>query len=203
MITIATILSIGAALTKAVALVGMAVEGLKIIGRAVMGIAKALFPNAFKPETTVEDLGDKAIQSGFKPEDFKSYEEYVKAVEDFKTDPEKSKTISEEMKTAKGIELTTGLLAEKAPTLPVGDLVDYLTKNPILMKDNNKLIAGIFSLANKDQGTFSEIVKYMNGTEKDFDKRLSAINTIANILKEISPEMSANDAKNVAMNLRK
>ena len=74
-----TIGSIAATLTKAVALVGLAVQGLKIIGSAVMGIAKALFPNAFKPETTVEDLGDKAIQSGFKPEDFKSYEEYVKA----------------------------------------------------------------------------------------------------------------------------
>ena len=41
-----TIGSIGATLTKAVALVGLAVQGLKIIGSAVMGIAKALFPNA-------------------------------------------------------------------------------------------------------------------------------------------------------------
>lgn len=203
MITIATILAIGTTITKALAVVGMAVEGLKIIGNAVMGIAKALFPNAFKPETTVEDLGDKALQSGFKPEDFASYEEYVKAVEDFKLDPEKSKTISAEAKTAKGIELTTGLLAEKAPELPITDFLNCVNSNPTAFKDNSKLLAGVLDLAGKNGSAFTEVVKYMNGSEKNFDKMNSAINSLVQIQKTIDPNISDGEARKATAGLRK
>ncbi len=44
-------------------------------------------------------MGDKAIQAeehGIKPEDFSTYSEYVKSVEDFETDSERSKEISED-----------------------------------------------------------------------------------------------------------
>ena len=78
-----------------------------------MGIAKAL--GLIESEEKVEDLGDKAIQAeerGIKPEDFRTYSEYEKSIEDFETDSARSQEISEDEKALKGIELASGVTIE-------------------------------------------------------------------------------------------
>ena len=97
-----TILAVAKAakvVVKAIAVADIAIKTLKVVGNAFVKLGKTL--GLIKPETKVEDLGDKAIQSEYKPEDYNSYAEYVKAVEDYKLDPEKSKNISEEEKIKK------------------------------------------------------------------------------------------------------
>ena len=94
-----TILAVAKAakvVVKAIAIADIAIKTLKVVGNALVKLGKTL--GLIKPEAKVEDLGDKAIQSEYKPEDYNSYAEYVKAVEDYKLDPEKSKNISEEEK---------------------------------------------------------------------------------------------------------
>ena len=107
---VAGIVATAVSVTKTITVVGTA---LKTLGDALIGIAKTL--GLISPEEKVEDLGDKAIQAeeqGINPEDFTTYAEYVKSVENFEVDSEKSKEISEDEKSLKGIELATGLTIE-------------------------------------------------------------------------------------------
>ena len=86
------IISFTVSVTKAIVTLGLAAEGLTAIGNALTAIGKAL--GLIRPETQVEDLGDQALQAeeaGITPDAFDAYEDYVKAVESFQLDPEKSK----------------------------------------------------------------------------------------------------------------
>lgn len=200
----ATIISVATTITKALAVVGMAIEGLKVIGKAIIGIGKAL--GLIKPETQVEDLGEKALQSGLKPEDFKSYDEYFKAVENFdlkSVPPEQRKNFTPEEKTAKGIELSTGILLEKVPQLPIAEFANYLSNNPDWLKNNSKLVAGIFDLAKTSATDFSLAVKYMNGTEKNVEKKDAAIDILAGVQKSVNPSLSESEAIKAATLMRK
>lgn len=200
---IATIISVVTTITKSLAVVGMALQGLKVIGKAVIGIGKAL--GLIKPETQVEDLGEKALQSGLKPEDFKSYDEYFKAVEKFdlkSVSPEQRKNFTPEEKTAKGIELSTGVLLEKAPQLPIAEFANYLSNNPDLLK-NYSLVAGIFDLAKTNAADFSLAVKYMDGTEKNVEKKDAAIDILAGVQKSVNSSLSDSEAIKAATLMRK
>ena len=68
--------------SKALAVVGLAVQGLKIVGNAIVSIAKAL--GIIKPERTVEEIGDRALQAeekGITPDKYESYEAWIKEIE--------------------------------------------------------------------------------------------------------------------------
>lgn len=70
------------AVSKALGVVGLAAQGLKIIGNAVASVAKTL--GIIKPETDVEEIGDRALQAehqGILPENFGSYEAWIKEIE--------------------------------------------------------------------------------------------------------------------------
>ena len=99
--TIGSIVATAITVTSKLMEVGLAVQGLKVIGNVLMSLGKAL--GLIKPETNVTDLGDKALQSEYNPEDFNSYEDYVNAVEKYDLDPEKSKLTTEEDKIKKGM----------------------------------------------------------------------------------------------------
>lgn len=197
MITIAAILTVATTIGKALAVAGLAVEGLKAIGNAFVALGKAL--GLIKPETNVEDLGDKAIQAeqaGIKPENFSSYEEYMKKVEEFETDPEKSKSISETEKLAKGIEVTASLTAEKYPDFPVEAFTKYAISNPQYftadrMTEFGKLLKGSLDMA-------KTVFGYMNGTERNNKNIATAENILKGFEKTINPNISDADAiKNV------
>ncbi|MDY6294970.1 MAG: hypothetical protein SPL45_01550, partial [Schwartzia succinivorans] len=92
---------VSALLPKIIEIVG---KDLLMFAQIIMGILKGL--GLIKPEEDVEDLGDKALQAeeeGITPEKYDSYEEYLKAVEEFEIDPEKSKEIDEGKKLEKGV----------------------------------------------------------------------------------------------------
>lgn len=78
--------------------------------------------NIFKPEDRVEDLGDKAIQAadkGITIDDYDDNDDYMDALRDFQTDPERSAEIDDVVKTVAGLGLvTTGI--EKKLDLPEG-----------------------------------------------------------------------------------
>lgn len=97
------IISFTVSVTKAIVTLGLAAEGLTAIGNALTAIGKAL--GLIRPETQVENLGDQALQAeeaGITPDAFDAYEDYVKAVESFQLDPEKSKQFTPEEKVKKG-----------------------------------------------------------------------------------------------------
>lgn len=196
---IGAIVSAVVAVTKALAVAGMAVQGLKALGGALCGLAKAL--GLMKPEFKPEELGDKAIQSGYVPEKFDSYSKYVEAVEKFDADPEKSKQISEEDKLKKGIELATGVLVEQFQDAPMQDFCVALGENKDFFTEGK--INELAKLIETDSQNISGVLNFLNGTEKNEVKMQDMANTLTKIEKAANPSLSDAQAYKNVMSLRK
>lgn len=197
---IAAIAAAATTVTKALAVAGLAVQGLKTIGNALVSLGKAL--GLIKNETKVEDLGDKAIQSEYNPEDFDSYAEYVKAVEEFDDlDPEKSKQISQEDKIQKGMELAAGATIEKYNDFPIQEFCIAVGKNSDFFTESK--MGEIGKIIEADGENISSILNYVNGSEKDDLKIESVVDTLTAIEKVVNPNISDSDALRNVLNVRK
>lgn len=184
---VGTIVAAAVSVTKALAVAGLAIQGLKAIGAVFTALCKAL--GLIKPETEVEDLGDKALQAeqdGIVPENFDSYEEYMKTVEDYETDPERSKQISQEDKMRKGLELISGVMIEKFKDFPMSDLLVSMGKNiDFFTPEKVGEIAGVIM---KEPNVIGDLSGYLSGTEKNDAKLESAIDTLTSVTKMVEPE---------------
>ena len=149
---VGSIATAAVSVVKSLAVVGMAVEGLKSIGKVLVNLAKSL--GLIKPQMQVDELGDKAIQSGYDPEQYDTYNDYVKAVESFNLDPEKSKTISEEEKIKKGMELATGVMIEKYKDSPMEKFCVEIGNRPDFF--NEGVLKGVGELVVSDENVISD-----------------------------------------------
>ena len=173
---------------------------LKAVANVVMSICQTL--GLIKPEEKVEDLGDKAIQAGdegIKPENYANYQDYVKAVQDFQIDPEKSKRISPEEKMAKALEVQANLLAEKAPELGVEDYLNLIANHMDYFTPERSTELGKLLLT--ESGAVVNVAEVLNGTEKNPDKIGEAYETLAKVEKQVDPTISDNEALKHAMQI--
>lgn len=189
---IGMIISAVTTFAKALAVTTLAIDTLKMLGNALMGIGKVL--GLIKPENEVEELGDKVLQAeeeGIRPENYDTYYDYVKAIENFELDPEKSKTLDRKEKLIKGIEATSGVTAEKYPeTL---QLFEYALQNPAYFTgDRMKEIGKLF--ASEGGSCIESIVRYMNGSEKNIQKLDSTVQMLLGVEKRANPGISDRDA---------
>lgn len=195
---IGAIASCAAGVVKGLAVIGMAVEGIKAIGGVFMGIAKAL--GIIEDENMdVEELGDKAIQSDYKPENFESYEKYVDAVKQFQTDPERSAQISEEDKVKKGTEVVAGISIEK-----YGSDVDFkefsklLSNSNFITKDSPEKFMKLVEALPDNPAAFDSAVKFLNDSPMSKSRMEAGMELLKNNEKALSPGLSDTDAaKNV------
>ena len=173
---------------------------LKAVANVVMSICQTL--GLIKPEEKVEDLGDKAIQAGdegIRPENYANYQDYVKAVQDFQVDPEKSKRITPEEKMAKALEVQANLLAEKAPELGVEDYLNLIANHMDYFTPERSTELGKLLLT--ESGAVVNVAEVMNGTEKNPDKISEAYDTLAKVEKQVDPTISDNEALKRAMQI--
>lgn len=187
-VVIGTIVSAATVVAKTLSLIGLAVEGLKVLGNALMGIAKAF--GLIKEETKVDELGDKALQAeeeGIIPENFDTYEAYVRAVEEYDLDPEKSKKIKEEDKVQKGIELVSGVTIEKFPEAPIREFFEFAGTRTEYFTEERMFEFG--ELMKEDEGTLKSVLEYMNGVEKDDLEMEKAVDILAEIEKKVDPDV--------------
>lgn len=188
--------SVASAVSKCLTVANLAIGALKLIGNAFVSLGKAL--GIIKPDVKPTELGDKIIQAeqaGITPEKFSSYEEYSKKVESFKTDPEKSKLISEEAKLSKAVEYTAALSAEKFPSFPWDKFATNLIMNSSFSKFFNEGRMNLFGLLMKDNPSSAlNIFNYLAGKELNDKKIDSAINELKNIEKKIKPDISDEEA---------
>lgn len=197
-----TIMAIAAAattVTKSLAVVGLAVQGLKTVGNILTSLGKAL--GLIKPETNVEDLGDKAIQSGYDPEDFDCYAEYVKAVEEYELDPEASKLTTDEEKLNKGIELAAGVTIEKYNEFPIQEFCIAMGENPEYFTESK--MGEIAKLMEEDGQYIPGILNYIDGTEKDETKIKGIVDTLVGVEKRADSSISDKDALKNVLQARK
>lgn len=187
-----------AGVMKGLAVAGLALQGLRSLAAPLLELGKEL--GLIEPETDVEDLGDKAIQSDLNPDDFDCYEEYLKAVEDYKLDPEKSKLSTEEKKIQKGIELTVGVMIDKYQEFPMGEFINMIGHNQSFFTESKM---GELAIVIKTDGqSISDILHYVDGTEKNSTKIQGTVDTLLEIEKNTNPGLSDKEAFKNVMELR-
>lgn len=192
------IISAVGSFTQALGMAKLAIDGLKIVASAIITIGKAL--GLIKPETKVDELGDKAIQSEFKPEDFDTYEQYVKAVEEYDLDPEKSKEISEEEKLAKGAELSAGVTIERLGD-PMGGILNVLVGNPEYTTPER--MAEFADLCIKKDGVYiPDLSKYFTGESIEIESAIEIMEMLSDIECKINPDLSKVEANEYVRNIR-
>ena len=194
------IAGIVSAVSSIVTTIKAIVPVLKAVANVVMNICQTL--GLIKPEEKVEDLGDKAIQAGdegIKPENYANYQDYVKAVQDFQVDPEKSKHITPEEKMAKALEVQANLLVEKAPELGVMDYLSLIANHTDYFTPDKTTELGKLLLS--ESGAVTNVAEVLNGTEKNPDKIGAAYETLAKVEKQVDPTISDNEALKRAMQI--
>lgn len=194
---IGAITAAAVSVTKALAVVGLAVEGLKVIGNAIASIAKEL--GIIKPDRDIEEFGDRALQAeekGITPDKYSSFEEWVKDIEkdDWGYDPERNKDMPPEKKILKGVEVASAVVLEKFPNLPIQDFLNVAGKNPDFFTVER--MDEIGKLANSDSDAFENVVNYVTGAAKDHTTVDVASDILMDIEKIIEPGLNDNDAYN-------
>ncbi|WP_308579155.1 hypothetical protein [uncultured Oribacterium sp.] len=187
-----------AGVMKGLAVGGLALQGLKGLAATLIELGKEL--GLIEPETDVEDLGDKAMQSDLKPDDFDCYEEYLKAVEDYKLDPEQSKLNKEDDKIRKGVELTIGVMIAKYQDFPMGEFINMIGHNQNFFTEAK--MGELAKVIKTDGQSITDILNYVDGTEKNSTKIQGAVDTLVEIEKNTNPGISDKEAFKNVMELR-
>lgn len=192
---VGALISGAVAVSKALAVVGLAVQGLKVVGNAIVSIAKAL--GIIKPERDIEEIGDRALQAeekGMTPDKYASYEAWVKAIEedDWGYDPEKNKDMEPEKKIGKGVEVSSAVIMEKFPDLPIKDFFTVTSNNVDFFTVER--MEEIGKLANTDVDSFAKVVNYVTGAAKDHTSIDSATDIMMDIEKVIEPDITEDNA---------
>lgn len=182
---------------KAISIIGhmgLAIKTLDLIGRILVSVAKALGLIENKV-IEAEELGYKALQAeseGIKPENYKTYVEYVKAIEEFELDPKKSNLWTDEEKIYKGIELSSALLIEKYGP-EIQELILEVATSPEFF-NSQRLKAYIDVFAGNNLG-YGDITDYLSGNIRNIESRSRINNVMLEIEKRIDPEISTADAQ--------
>ncbi len=192
---IGAIVTAAVTVSKALAVVGLAVQGLKVIGNAIASIAKAL--GIIKPERDIEEIGDRALQAeekGMTSDKYSSYEAWVKDIErdDWGYDPEKNKDMDLEKKVLKGVEVSTAITIERFPELPIQEFFSLAGKNPEFFTIER--MDEIGKLASDDSDAFRKVVNYITDSAKDHTTVDAASDILMDIEQIIEPGISENVA---------
>lgn len=183
---------------------------LQVVGTNIIDFAKML-ESFFKAvglldETeSVEDLGDRALQAEeageLDPEQFDSYEEYMKKVREFELDEERSKTITPEQKMEKGIELMTQLAVAHYGEAAGAGLVTMAAEHREYFSDGDKL-SEIGKLTKDGEAEVADIVNYVEGKPQSTEKNDAAFDALLRVEKNTAPEQSVEDAIRAIIALR-
>lgn len=188
----------------AITAVALAIQAVAVIGQILMTVAKSL-GLIEDDQQSVEDLGDKAIQAadeGIVPENYESYEEYLHDVENFELDPEKSASIKQEEKIAKGAEVLLKAADEKLGTdgIVVVNLLNSMASNQDFFRE----FGGAVDKAIKENPELIKTISSFVADRKLSDGEVDAMtDKMVDIIKTAKPEMSTFEAENKAIELRK
>ena len=180
------------------AFIGLTLQGLKSIASTLIELGKEL--GIINPTTNVEELGDKALQSKFNPDDFDCYDDYLQAVEDYQADPEKSKLSTEEEKIQKGVELTIKVMVEKYEDYSMGNFINMIGHNPEYFTVEK--MGELAKVIKMDGQSITDILNYVDGTEKNSTKIQGGVDTLVEIEKNTNPSISDKEAFKNVMELR-
>lgn len=149
-----------------------------------------------KEENDVNTLGDKKIQateSGVVPENFSTYGDYLKALEDFEVDPERSLEISDDEKLKAGTQTQLEILVDKFGPDVVKDMSDLMAKNLDYFEKRAPLYAEVQV---SDSDFIPNVTQTILGKESDIEKYENTLDKMCEIEKKVEPEKSIIDVLN-------
>ncbi len=172
------------------------------IASTVLSIAKKL--GLFDAAEKVEDLGDKAIQAadkGIKPENYKTYEEYVEAIRNFEVDPEKSKEIKEYDKLERGAQVALGLTMEKFGS-GIGELLVEFSKRPDLWVAGTERIPSYIDYLKNNDVPVKPLQDYMAQKSILLTDKKDIEGMVRAVEKAINPQVSEDKISDIMRSLR-
>ncbi len=166
-----TVSRIGGEIAKTVAKIAPVIEPLLARVHPVLAIAVRVIAvvghilNVLKPDETVEDIGDRALQAAeqdddMRPECFTDYEEYLDAIRSVDLDPVKTEQNKKDNSATIAGLATVGKGLEEKYNLNVGGAGDLL-KATLADPDffNSERLANLI----ENGSDFGEIVNYLEG----------------------------------------
>ena len=169
-------------------------EVIKIVGKALCGIGQSL--GILLPDKEIEDIGDQAFQAeeaGIKPENYDNYEDYKKAVESFKVDPERSKQLTPEQKIQKALEYEALGFCMKFPEFPGERIFTTIAENTKYFTPERTAQLG--TVLKDNAGLLVDVTDVISGNEKNLDKVSSVFDILTNIEKNLQPGITDAEAQ--------
>lgn len=173
---------------------------IRLIVESIGELFKAL--GLDKIVNDITDLGDKALQAaedGITPEKYETYEEYVKALNEYQTDKTRSAEISVVDKFLKGTELALCLLTEKFP-VDWGPIIVYAAINASYFLPARFAVIG--KIIAEDPTIIEMIGKYLMGEELADEDYFKAIDVLCSVEKQLDPEKSFDEIASYVRSLR-
>lgn len=186
------------------------IKEVTVILQAVVNVLTSICRDLgiLPPEMQEEELGDRAIQAeeaGIKLEDFDTYQEYVKAIQDFEIDPEKSDGILLEEKLAKAAEVEAKILASEKPEIALTACLGLIAGHMGYFTPEKVEAIGEMFLKAIKAGNLVEASNLVENIANVVDKndlnpehKKLANSTLASLEKQIDPGISDVEALNRA-----
>ena len=147
-----------------------------------------------------EKLGTKRIlaeEEGIEPENYDTYDEYLKAVDEFEIDEERAAEIPTEDKLVKAAQHVVEAIDYKYPEANVVDVAEGMVANPEFYEDDR--FAGLAELVGNNPEKLAVIGKLLNG-ELEGDEFYDAIDMIVSAEQTRHPELSSEEIKERVQN---
>ena len=179
---------------------------LKVGIQALNALSKGLtaFGNALGLFETddPEKLGTKRIQAeeaGIEPENYDTYDEYLKAIDDFEIDEERALEISVEDKLAKAAQHTLEAVDNKYPEANAEMLARGALNVPEFYSDDSRFTE-LAKLVANDPEKINLIGKLLCG-ELEGDEYYDAIDMVISAEQAANPQLSIDEVKEKMQNL--
>lgn len=139
-----------------------------------------------------KDLGDKIIQAeeeDIRPENFDTYEEYMKRIDEFEVDRDKSKEIDDDVKIVRALDAASKVLVEKYPE---NDMAGLLTAAS-LSKENQEYFtserfAEIAKEIKDDPSMIDSLGKLLQGKDMGESEYYALVDNLVAIEHRIHPD---------------
>jgi len=165
------------------------VKALTVVAQTIIVLCKELGLIEDK-SIEVDELGEKALaaeEQGIKPEQFETYEQYVKEIEKFEVTFEKAAYWNQEDKVKKGTIVATGLLLEKFGPI-VNDLLVEINKRPEYFTTDRMKV--YLDLASNQDLDINEVAQYLDGEMKGLGEKKAVNEKMLEIESKIHPTMT-------------
>lgn len=169
-------------------------EVIKVVGKALCEIGKSL--GILPPDREIEDIGNQVFQAeeaGIKPENYTNYEDYKKAVESFKVDPEKTSQLTPEQKIQKALEYESLGFCMKFPEFPVEKIFTTIAEKSSYFTPERTAQLGTILKNNAD--LLVDVTNVISGNERNLDKVSSVFDILTDIEKTLQPGITDAEAQ--------